>query len=79
MFLRELINFKLLLISSGLVDVCNECYSVTDEISVKSTSVLGVMQLQYRDRAKERRAKYGQPEPPLPKRRKADEEPAPVP
>jgi len=39
------------------------------------------LQLQYRDRAKERRAKYGQPEPPLPKRSKpdAEAEPEPVP
>jgi RNA-binding protein 5/10 len=36
--------------------------------------------LQYRDRAKERREKYGQPEPPLPKRRRAEEvEAEPIP
>jgi len=38
-----------------------------------------VIQLQYRDRAKERREKYGQPEPPLPKRSKRETEPEPVP
>ena len=43
------------------------------------TVVVGVMQLQYRDRAKERRAKYGQPEPPLPKRSKTEVESEPVP
>ena len=35
--------------------------------------------MQYRDRAKERRKKYGVPEPPAPRARKDGEEAAPVP
>jgi len=46
---------------------------------IVTADVIVIVQLQYRDRAKERRAKYGQPEPPLPKRSKTIVEPEPVP
>ena len=37
-----------------------------------------ILQLKYRDRAAERREKYGVPEPPAPKKKKSYEAPAPT-